>query len=347
MSKSKQVIKKTERKQKIKKSHIFISVLAIVIGIISLIGTSYAIFQVARTSERKSVLNTGSFQIDFTTGEVITLNNMGPMSTADGMNTNSFQFTITNSGTMDSIYKIYLEENKTDSNHPLSTVPNTDYLMISYKTDNGKYSEPVAIKNLYNSNTLVLNKQLKAGESITYEMKIWLNKEAGNDYQNTMYSARIAVESSQNIFDIITDTFTQDSATLEATTDDMLLDYKIYGNTSNENNYLGEQTSDGKYKIDITTSRIKNQNEVADRYAIYLNEPLKKYDEEHIDYIDFNNLQVVYYTKVENNTVVPLEQPKTEKINLPYIHTYTEGTMIKVNASVEPSKMVFKYFKDE
>ena len=172
------VIKSEDKKAPKKKRNVVIGILAIVIGVFTLMGASYAIIRISRTSERKNVLHTGNFQIDFTTGEVITLNNMGPMRDIDGMNTNSFKFTITNSGTMDSVYKIYLEENKTDTNHTISTVPSTEYLMISYKTGNDAYSKPIAIQNLYNSNTLVLNKQLKAGESITYEMKIWLNEQA-------------------------------------------------------------------------------------------------------------------------------------------------------------------------
>lgn len=338
----------------ITKSQLLLSIIAIIIGLITLIGASYAVLRVANTSERKNVLNTGSFQVDFTTGEVITINNMGPMSTSEGMNTNSFKFTITNSGTMDANYKVYLDENLSDDTHTISNVPSTEYLMISYRTGDSDFTEPVSIQSLYDGNTLVLNKQLASQESITYEMKIWLDKDAGNEYQNTTYSARIAVESTQINDDIATDEVTSDSVVLTSTTGVPLLDYKIYGNTETVNGSLssvGDLVTDGtykgKYKIGLTSSSTVNGNSLVKSADIYLDEPLRRYDDTHADYIDFNQLVVVRYTKEENNTIVLLSEPTTKKIALPYIQTYTEDTTIAVKTAVIPSKMEFKYFKDE
>lgn len=331
------------------KPQIIISIIAIVLGVFTLIGTSYAVFKVSKTGEKKAMLRTGSFQVDFTTGEVITMKNMGPMNEKEGMNTPSFKFTITNSGSMDANYKVYLDENT----NIVSTIPSTEYMMISYKVGSEDFTKPISIKTLYNSNTLVLNKQLKAGESVTYEMKIWLDEEAGNEYQNTTYSARIAVESAQIVYDIATDTFTENSIILTSTTSTPLLDYKIYGNTENSNesiNSVGDLVTEGdykgKYKIGITSSATINDTDSIKSADIYLEEPLRKYDEEHMDYIDFSKLAVVRYTKQENNHVVLLDQPIIKKINLPYIQTFSEDTTLQIKTSVVPSKTEIKYFKD-
>ena len=338
--------KKNKKTVIMTKSQVVISIIAIVLGIFTLIGTSYAVFKVSKTAEKKTVLRTGSFQVDFSTGEVITMKNMGPMSEKEGMNTPSFAFTITNTGTMDANYKVYLDENTND----ISTIPNTEYMMVSYKTDKEDFTKPVSIQSLYNGNTLALNKQLKAGESITYEMKLWLDQKAGNEYQNTVYSARIAVESTQIVYDIATSTSTEASILLTDTTDTPLLDYKIYGNTENIDGVLksvGDLVTEGeykgKYKIGIASTNTTNSIKSTD---IYLEEPLRKYDEDHMDYIDFSRLVVVRYTKEENNAIVPLNEKTEKKISLPYIQTFIEETTIQIKTSVTPGKIELKYFKD-
>ncbi len=356
MTTNKKNTKKKSKKNRsviMTKPQLIISFIAIILGLFTLIGASYAVLKISKVGEKKTLLNTGSFQVDFTTGEVITIKNMGPTSEKEGMNTKPFTFTITNTGTMDANYKVYLDENVSDSTHTLSTVPNTEHLMISYKVGNEAYTKPVSIKSLYNSNTLVLNKQLKAGESITYEMKIWLDEKAGNEYQNTTYSARIAVESTQIIYDIATDTLTNNSVVLTSTPGVPLLDYKIYGNTENVDgtlNSVGDLVTEGehkgKYKIGITSSATVSGESFVKGADIYLEEPLRKYDDSHTDYIDFSKLEVVRYTKEENNTVVLLDKAAIQKIDLPYIHTYTEDTTVEVITSITPSKIEFKYFKE-
>ena len=322
----------------INKSQIFLSVFAIVIGIVTLIGASYAVFRVSSSSERKNVLSTGSFQVNFQAGEVINIKNMGPMSTSEGKNTTPFTFTLTNAGTMDAMYKVFLEENSSDVN----TVPSTDYLMISYKIDDGEYSVPISIKNLYNSNTLVLNKKLEAGKSRTYSIKIWLAQNATNEYQKTTFSAKVGVESSQITYDIAKDTIEDNTITLSNTIDNTLLNYRIYGNTVNGSS-VGDKVEEGKYKI----SFLSTGNSTTKAGDIYLSEPLRKADENHVDYIDFESLEVVRYTKEENNMVVALPSATRKKISMPYMYTYLTSTEITVNTTVSPSKMELEYFKDE
>ncbi len=345
---------KNNKSMSITKSQFVISIIAIVIGFATLLGASYAVLKISRTSQNKTVLDTGSFQVDFTTGEVITMNNMGPMSTQEGMNTQAFQFTITNNGTIDSNYKIYLDQNLSDETNTLSTIPSTEYMMISYKVGDEDYTKPVSIQSLYNSNTLVLNKQLEKGKSVTYEMKIWLDEKAGNEYQNKTYSARIAVESTQIVYDIVTDTFTNKEIALTSATGVPLLDYKIYGNTqtidgakSSLGDLVEEGDYSGKYKIGITSSATINGESYIKTADIYLDEPLRKLDDTHVDFIDFDKLEVVRYTKEENHEITPLDTPVKTKIVLPYIQTYTEDTTINIKTKVEPSKVEFKYFKSE
>ena len=70
-------------------------------------------------------------------------------------------------------------------------------------------------------------------------------------------------------------------------------------------------------------------------------------DDTHVDFIDFDKLEVVRYTKEENHEITPLDTPVKTKIVLPYIQTYTEDTTINIKTKVEPSKVEFKYFKSE
>ncbi len=341
MAKDSKKQKKEKNNSVLNGAQVLVSIAVILMGLIALFGATYAILKVQDTGKKRNVLSTGSFDVNFISGQVINIKNMSPLSINDGMNTTPYKFTLTNNGTMDAIYKVYLEENSDD----VSTIPNTDKLMISYKKGDDDYSAPVTISSLYNGNTIVLNHKLDVGDSENFAIKIWLDESAGNEYQNTTYSARIVVESSQILYDITSVDFANET-TLESPAGMPLYDYKIYGNDGGVGDLVNNGSYNGKYKIGILSTSTVNNASVESAADIYLDTPLYKYDNTHSDYIDFLNGVVVRWTKIENGNVVLLDNKVSKKLSLPYVNTYSEDTLIKINTEVEPSKSEIKYFKN-
>ena len=88
-----------------KNKKIIILIILILISILTLIGSSYALLTKTFTSKKLSV-EVGTLKVDFTEGNAINLDNTKPMSDSDGLNTTPYTFTITNNGTIDSYYTI-------------------------------------------------------------------------------------------------------------------------------------------------------------------------------------------------------------------------------------------------
>ena len=73
---------------------------------------------------------------------------------------------------------------------------------------------------------------------------------------------------------------------------------------------------------------------------IYLKEPLRKFDNTHVDYIDFRKGKVVRWVS-QNNTA--LSTPIEEEIVLPELPLYEGYSNIMVETKIEPSKIEINY----
>lgn len=80
-----------------KDKRIIVLIVLILISIIALIGSSYALLTKSFKSEKLS-MQVGTLKVDFTEGNAITMDNSMPMTDENGMNTTPYTFTITNSG---------------------------------------------------------------------------------------------------------------------------------------------------------------------------------------------------------------------------------------------------------
>lgn len=174
-----------------KNKKIIILIILILISILTLIGSSYALLTKTFTSKKLSV-EVGTLKVDFTEGNAITLDNTKPMSDSDGLNTTPYTFTITNSGTIDSYYTISNEE---DTNNTLDTT----YLKYKLVSNYGYDSD---IKRLKDTGTgtyrIVDERALQKSKNVTYKLYLWIASDASNDIQNKIYRSKIIVNSISN-----------------------------------------------------------------------------------------------------------------------------------------------------
>ena len=163
----------------------------ILISILILIGSSYALLTKSFKSEKLS-MQVGTLKVDFTEGNAITLDNTKPMSDSDGLNTTPYTFTITNSGTIDSYYTISNEE---DTNNTLDTT----YLKYKLVSNDGYDSGIKSLKDIGTGTYRIVDEgALLKSKSVTYKLYIWIASDAGNDIQNKIYKSKIIVNSTSN-----------------------------------------------------------------------------------------------------------------------------------------------------
>ena len=174
-----------------KNKKIIILIILILISILTLIGSSYALLTKTFTSKKLSV-EVGTLKVDFTEGNAINLDNTKPMSDSDGLNTTPYTFTITNSGTIDSYYTISNEE---DTNNTLDTT----YLKYKLVSNDGYDSGIKKLKDIGTGTYRIVDERdLLKSKSVTYKLYLWIASDAGNDIQNKIYKSKIIVNSISN-----------------------------------------------------------------------------------------------------------------------------------------------------
>ena len=174
-----------------KNKKIIILIILILISILTLIGSSYALLSKTFTSKKLSV-EVGTLKVDFTEGNAITMDNAMPMTDENGMNTTPYTFTITNSGTIDSYYTISNEE---DINNTLDTT----YLKYKLVSNDGYDSGIKRLKDIGTGTYRIVDERsLVKNKSTTYKLYLWIASDAGNDIQNKIYKSKIIVNSTSN-----------------------------------------------------------------------------------------------------------------------------------------------------
>ena len=176
---------------RLKRKGLIIITVLIAMCLVTLVGSSYALFTRTFTSNKKISVQAGTLKADFAEGNRINLSNVAPMSDNNGMNTTPYTFTITNSGSVTAYYTIRNEE---DSSNTL----NNKY--IKYRLISDNYDSGIKTLDTMGSGYYILSSEntVAVGKSITYKLFLWLSSEADNEAQNKTYQSKIVVQSTTN-----------------------------------------------------------------------------------------------------------------------------------------------------
>ena len=169
----------------------YLPIFMIMLSIVLLMGTSYALLRSSQQGENPYVMNVGLLEVTFQDSETnaLTVENMVPVTDEAGQQTDKeLVFTVKNTGTLPAKYNIYIEE--TSTNPEFKSV----IRFISNKDDTG-YNNP---KTLSENNFIDQLAYLDVGESATYKVKCWLDEEADATYMDKTFTARVVVDVMQS-----------------------------------------------------------------------------------------------------------------------------------------------------
>ena len=174
---------------KTRKKYIILVIVTIVISVIALIGASYALLTMTIEGEKKVSLTAGILKVDFAEGDNINLDNVAPLTDAQGQKTTPYTFTITNTGNINAYYHVSLEE---DVNNTLSN----SYLKMRLTSDNG-YDSGVVKVSSYGTGEFDITSEatLEPSDKVTYQLWMWLDYNADNSAQGKEYKSKIVVTS--------------------------------------------------------------------------------------------------------------------------------------------------------
>ena len=168
----------------------YLPIYMIMLSIVLLMGTSYALLRSSHQGENAYTMNVGTLQVTFVDSETnaLTLENAFPMTDDEGMSeTKELVFTVKNTGTVTAKYSVYIEET--------STSPEFKSVIrfISNKNDTG-YNSP---KTLSEDKYIDSESYLGVSETAVYKVKAWISETADATYMNKTFTARIVVSSEQ------------------------------------------------------------------------------------------------------------------------------------------------------
>ena len=165
----------------------FLPIFLIILAVVLLMGTSYALLRSSDQGENTYVMKVGLLEVTFQDSETneLTISNAVPMTDSEGISqSDELIFTVKNTGDFTAQYNVYIEE--TSTNPVFKTV----IRFIANKNDTG-YNSP---KTLSEDNYIDQGGILAVGESATYKVKLWLSETADSTYMNKTFTARIVVE---------------------------------------------------------------------------------------------------------------------------------------------------------
>lgn len=192
------------------KYRIPLAIIAILMVITLFMGSSYALWKTTDYQETVNKIATGCFELSFTEDKKsINLDNTYPMEDEKGAETIPYRFTITNTCTTDAEYTIYLNTLKPD----LGTKIADDLIKVALLEENGAtmvahnldsleqnvelshFAYPKELLNSYIIGTGKLkgkDDNGNAGESVTYDLRIWIDEKATTAINGQTFEAAVA-----------------------------------------------------------------------------------------------------------------------------------------------------------
>ena len=180
------------------KNKIILVIILILISLITLVGSSYALLTKSFKSKKLS-MEVGTLKIDFAEGNAINMANAAPMTDSNGLKSTPYTFTITNGGDINAYYTVSNEEE-------LANTLDTSYLRMKLTGSDGYDSGIKTVKELGTETyKLIDDTLLETGKSVTYELRMWISQDAGNDIQDKIYKSKIVVNGTSNKLPLATD----------------------------------------------------------------------------------------------------------------------------------------------
>ena len=173
-----------------------IALLVVILGV----AASYALFSMNLTNGKNFIISTGNLTLSLddssnvkTDGKII-FNGLEPMSETTAMTKSPYTFRLSNTGTINSTYTIYLDDLSIQNAPKARLANNLVWVNIKNLTNNTSYTYRVS--DLIDR--VLETGNLNANSYNDYELRIWLDYNAGNSEQDKYFGIKLRIEGVQN-----------------------------------------------------------------------------------------------------------------------------------------------------
>ena len=184
-------------------------IVAFVLTVAIIFGSTYAWVRLTKNSNTVNKITAGNLELvlDDTTSDGITLVNEVPKSYKQGMKTEEYTFTLTNTGTTTNDYTIYLDDVLKFTNDDGNEVTITDdtkledtkirYILLK----DGESAASTKSKLLSAATERIIDTgKIDKNQTIKYSLRMWIDSRAENEAMGKMFNAKLRVEATQAVY---------------------------------------------------------------------------------------------------------------------------------------------------
>ncbi len=168
-------------------------IILLVVLIIVIIALSYAAFRFSRTGS-ENVITLGKLELTLTEGDTINLEDTYPLTDAEGLALDGYDFTLENTGTAAVDYVIYLDNIEIDAP---DVKLDDKYLKYSFDKDN-VVGTAEYLETLGTDGSRILDQgTLDSKESHNYNLRVWPTIEVDGDFGGQVWKGKLRITGDQ------------------------------------------------------------------------------------------------------------------------------------------------------
>ena len=168
-------------------------IILLVVLIIVIIALSYAAFRFSITGS-ENVITLGKLELTLTEGDTINLEDTYPLTDAEGLALDGYDFTLENTGTAAVDYVIYLDNVEIDAP---DVKLDDKYLKYSFDKDN-VVGTAEYLETLGTDGSRILDQgTLDSKESHNYNLRVWPTIEVDGDFGGQVWKGKLRITGDQ------------------------------------------------------------------------------------------------------------------------------------------------------
>lgn len=181
-------------RQPLKKEYKLALAIIIITGIISIIAASFAIYKATKLGTKTNQIVTGTLilVLNDSTSTAINLTAAVPVTDSTGLTTTPYTFTLQNTGSNNSQYRIKLIEDETTYSSDGCTNNRLAWTNIKYSLSKNGATDIIGL--LSDNSGIIDTGVINTGITNTYTLRLWVKDTATNEIMGQHFHGKIEVD---------------------------------------------------------------------------------------------------------------------------------------------------------
>ncbi len=167
----------------------------IIVLLITIVGISYAVLTIVITGNDVQRLLAGELILDLDETQTLSLSAIVPVTDEEGKTGEAYVFSLENTGSVDTIYDIHIDELPIQDGET-----KLDLTKVRYELKGNGVA--LIVDNLQESNNVIYKGEVTKGETINFELRMWIDYDVTELGDADVFRNKIRIEAVQKIDDV-------------------------------------------------------------------------------------------------------------------------------------------------